>query len=348
VGDKRRLWRKATRALTWAGGVAFLFCALRCGEPLGPAPFGWENKATIPGDYSAFYPTALGPKGLYGIGVTQAGYRRLVTFDGSSFDVDYQTPTRDDFITGVSFVAGTGFMGVALRNYPEGHRATLLQVRDGEWAEILEIPEFEEFCILSAIDAKSCWLLSRRPNGRYEIAKYEDGRLNIIRPMVGHYFAGYSAKTNTFYAFTSEAGDMMISGDGGDSWCNEKMAVPPGYKLAEITYVSASPEGLYITANVIAADLKYGAIIKRTGPAGEGVYELSYLGWVGPGVMRIDECAFRDADHGMAVGLGASLYYDAPDWVREPVDPLSQIRDLTPDPLGGYWAIYEGAIVWHP
>ena len=350
MDGERRMWRVATRAVVAAGGVA-VFVFLSCGEPLGPVAIGWEKKATVPREYSAFQLEAVGPKGLYSIVTTEAGYQQLVTFDGSHFSVDYRTPSPDDRINGVSFRGDTGFMGVARRTYPEGYNGSLLLYKNGRWEEVFASPEYEAMSALTVDGGNSCLLLcTRKGESVVDIARYSNGRLEV-KGGLEYDFAGYSPKTHMLYTynrFATERREIFVSGDAGATWHREVCELPPHYELKRVVGTAASPDALYLIAWVVAADLEYFAIIRRTGQAGEGVYEFSYLGWLGPGVRETFGCAFRDVDHGMAVGLGTSMFYDAPEWLRETVDPLQSFYDLLADPRGGYWAISRRDLVWHP
>jgi hypothetical protein len=354
---KTRIVQNATRALLRAGGVALLF-SLSCGEPLSSVPFGWELKAHVPDEYLQFWPIAVGPNGLYAIVSTEAGYPQLVAFDGSRFTPDYQTPSPEDFITNCAFFGDTGFMGVARRVYPEGSDATLLQYKNGHWEEVLSSEEYFDFSVQTVGGDDSCLLLCRRKdNDVFDIARYANGRLEVkgrIDGDSGGDFAAYSAGTRTMYAYkrgAMEAGktwNVFVSDDLGATWHHEAVEIPPQYKLKRERGAAASPDALFLNACVAAADLEYYAVIRRTGPPGEGVYEFSYIGWVGPGVGQIDRLAFRDADHGMALGLGTSMRYDAPEWFRETSDPLRQFESLVADPQGGYWAVSWRELLWHP
>ena len=330
--------------------LLFTFATLQilsCGEPLGPAPFGWEKKADIPPTYFDLSLYAVGPRGVYGVAWPYEGSQQLVVFDGSEFLVDYEVPSEEDYISGVAFIGGSGFMGVMLRTYPKGARATLMQLRNGVWEEVLRAPEYQGFSDIQPIDKNTCWLSGKRPAAPYAILKYENGALQTFGA-TDSALTAYSSQTTTYYVLKPEKGVLLITSDGGATWHEEVVEVPAHYELKRILHIAASPDALYLTTRVVAAGLEYYAIVKRTGLSGDGVYEFSYIGWSGPGVGQIDWCAFRDVDHGMAVGLGTSMYYDAPNWFREPADPFDNFFTLVPDPRGGYWAINGSDLVWHP
>jgi hypothetical protein len=334
---------------------AFLavFCIIiACGEPLESVPPAWEAQARVPAEYTAFRPVAVGPKGLYVVAVTRAGNKRLVVFDGEDFAVDYEAPSPDDFIASVSFRGDVGFMSVSRRTYPEGSDASLFFFTEGRWREVLVAPEYADFSVLGLLDGSSCLLRCRREGTDVlEIAKYSNGNL----AKTGSFecdFAGYSGESRIIYGyrrFNSEGREIFVSADDGATWHREVYELPPHYELERIVSTATSPDALYLIARVVAADLEYYAIIRRTGAPGEGVYDLSYLAWVGPGVGQIDFCAFRDDDDGIAVGLGTTMRYYAPDWVRETVGPLQRFDYLVADPRGGYWAVRgRGSLEWHP
>lgn len=324
---------------------------ISCGAPLGPVPFAWERKTVIPDEYSTLRLEAIGPKGLYSIVTTQTGYGKLVTFDGSRFDVDYQTASPDDLLTSVAFSGENGFLGLAHRTYPEGYDAALLFFRSGRWRPVLVAPEYNSFTILAVYGEGACLLLCGRENGaEVDVVIYSEGHLNIKGTLAGN-FAGYSPGNGFLYTynrFEPESRDIFVSSDAGATWHRETVKLPPPYVLKRIVSAATSPDALYLVGRVEVAGLEYYSIIKRAGEPGDGIYELSYIGWQGPGVGQVDRCAFRDTATGIAVGLGTSMYYEAGRWFRETVEPLQTFDDLLTDPRRGYWAISGREIIWHP
>jgi len=322
-----------------------------CGGPLGPAPFAWEVKALIPAEYLTFGLAAVGPKGLYCTVGTKRGFKQLVTFDGSRFRIDYQTPSPDDFITSVRFSGNAGFLGLARRTYPDGYDAALLFFDGRRWRVILEAPEYKDFTVLDTYGENTSLLLcTRESDSEVDIGVYSKGSLNIKGVLRGN-FAGYSNGNKFLYAYNRsepQSRDIFVSSDTGASWHREAIELPPQYPLKRIISANASADALYLVARMEAGGLEYYAIIKRAGEPGKGVFGLSYIGWIGPGVRQIDRCAFRDAFHGVAVGLGTSMFYEAPLWFRETTAELQTFDDLLADGRGGYWALSGRALLWHP
>jgi hypothetical protein len=274
---------------------------------------------------------------------------QLVVFDGARFDVEFEISYEKGYFTTVNFGGGTAFLPVTYYKNPEGTEAALFEKIEGKWKEVLKTGEYNNFYAVQPVSYGTCWLIGDSGERYDEVLKYERGRLKHFGIEVSSGgFSAYSRESRTFYYFPTREGFLLVTDNGGNTWREEAVKVPGHYRLNRISHITGAPNALFLLAGVFVEDLEYQAILKRTGPAGEGNYELSYLGWVGPGVIRIDECAFRDADHGMAVGLGASLFYDAPCWFREPLEPFSRLEGLAPDPLGGYWALYRDTIVWHP
>ena len=329
----------------------WLLFILSCGAPLEPAPFGWEKKAELRS--TQILPLEIGPAGLYVELDPIDGYQQLAVFDGESFDVEYQTPGEDDWITGVCFLNATAFMGVSYRLYPEGRRVALLKRTTSGWIEVFSTDEYHTLAPFGVINDDACWVLCSANDATDKIGKYAYGTLDITGEIKGE-FGGYAAKNKTIFGYY-EWGDenkvcyVFTSGDYGKTWFQEKMELPAHYTLARVDGVAASPEAFYFVANVVGADLEYDAIIKRTGPPGAGEYELLYLGWTGPGYIGISKCAFRDETAGVAVGEGASMYYQAPEWVREISAPVGTNFDsLLADPRGGFWGSRFDGLYWHP
>jgi hypothetical protein len=194
------------------------------------------------------------------------------------------------------------------------------------------------------------------PNAVGAVLYYNQGQLTEYGRITRPRFSAYVAPQNTFYCYYG-----CLSGESGVKGClagfsplypnygEELITIPGGFKIIRLRDMAAGGDALYIVAVVETAGVEYEAVIKRKGPPGGGVYELSFLSRAAPGFLGLEECGFSDAAHGMAVGMGASIYYDAPIWAREYVEnPGQYLTQLTPDPRGGFWADYYGRLMWHP
>jgi hypothetical protein len=340
------------RALAVAAALAALV-VLSCGEPLGATGFAWVKKADAP---FAWYLHAVGPKGVYGIyNDDNENVGRLFVFNGSQFLVDYEVAGE---MRDVGFAGDAGFLSYTLNPHTEQEEAVLTQLKGGTWTEVLRAPAYEAFWTVSPINANACWLAGTKQNGASHLLRYEGGHLVDYGDGMSPdpELVAYSPGNNTFYAITpinESTAEVVVwaTSDDGSSWRRETWTVPGGYEINNITDVTTSPEALYITCRLTAGDWEYYAVVKRSGPAGDGEYEFVFITWTSPETFALDEAAFRDDGHGVAVGLGGSVYYDAPEWRREATIPYLHLYHPVADPGGGFWctsSIYGGSLLWHP
>jgi len=333
--------------------VLLALVVLSCGEPLGPSGFAWVEKAYVPWDWRL---SAVGPKGVYCIVKEWGeGVQHLVVFDGSQFLVDYEV---SGVIKDVGFAGDAGFLSYTpIVSGEEVNEAVLVQLKDGVWKEVLRTPEYKRFVDVSPINADACWLTAWAQNGSIHILRYESGHLADYGDAMSPdpELVAYSSRDNTFYAVTpipinEPTAEVIVwaTSDDGSSWRRETWTVPGGYEINNITDVTASPEALYLTCHVTAGDWEYYAVVNRSGAAGAGTYEFAFITWTSPETFALSEAAFSDDGHGVAVGLGGSVYYDAPDWVRETTDPSLHLYYPVADPRGGFWCMDPYHLFWHP
>jgi len=337
----------------------FVLVTLSCGEPDGPVPFGWREEATLPAGYSGLSLYDAGPGGLYCRANAPDDRNVVLVYDGSAFKEDFSIASDEGILGDVAFAGDAGFLTA---NKTENRRmyACILR-RDGSaWLEVYRTLEYQYFTNPTPVNANCCWLVAHAETGNRRVAKYENGALTSYGETNGNYPLAYSPGLAILYnLYNADHGNegpavITLTADGGASWAREPITVPAAYKLGRVNDMGVTADALYLTAELDVAGLEtpYRAVIKRTGPAGQGIYELSYLSWVSPGVQDIDWLAFRDTDHGVAVGIGGSIYYDAPTWTRETTDPLFsfQLESPVADPAGGYWAAArdERTLLRHP
>jgi hypothetical protein len=327
-----------------------------CEGPPAPEKSSWREITAIPYPYYELKAASL--RGVYLTAGEEGGGEKLVYFDGREFKEEYAVFNASDHIDYVTlpsrFLSNAGFMSIT-RETPCGPKAVLLIRSDG-WAEILENVNYGSFAHLCFVGDFTCWMVGTQPNAVGVVLYYNKGQLTEYDRVERPRFASYVAPQNTFYCyFGSTSGEGGVKGrlaafSPGYGNCGEELiTVPAGFEIERLRDMAAGGDALYFVAEVETAGVAYEAVIKRTGPPGDGVYELSFLSRAGPGFLGLEECGFSDAAHGMAVGMGGSIYYDAPIWSREYVEnPGQYLTQLTPDPRGGFWADYYRRLMWHP
>jgi hypothetical protein len=345
-----------TNILRYGLPVAAVVLVNSCEGPPAPEKTSWREITRIP--YPYYELNAASQRGVYLIAEEKGGGEKLVYFDGGEFKEEYAVLNPSDSINDVTlpsrFLSNAGFMSIT-RETPRGPKAVLLIRSDG-WAEIIEDANYISFSHLCFVDDFTCWMVGIQPNAVGVVLYYNKGQLTEYDRVERPRFASYVAPQNTFYCyFGSTSGEGGVKGrlagfSPGRGNCGEELiTVPAGFEIERLRDMAAGGDALYFVAEVETAGVAYEAVIKRTGPPGDGVYELSFLSRAGEGFLGLEECGFTDGAHGMAVGMGASVYYNAPIWSREYLEnPRQYLTQLTPDPRGGFWADYYGRLMWHP
>lgn len=338
------------RVIFGFAAAAFLLM-VACGEPLDIEPLLWRCAAEIPTQYGPGLKLhGIGPKGLYASAYIGERMGRLLVYDSGEFHQDYELTGKDEDIDSVAFYGNRGWLAGS-----KNHHAFLVSYKNGAWSEYREyLPGISHIDDLTPAGPGRFFCLATLPGypqKRY-LSEYANGSVRVFyAPGIQQHFA-YARDARMIFALTygKESPQVVVSGDEGTSWEWEDVTVPAGYEIENISDFTASPDALYITARLEASGKKWYAIIKRTGPPGEGSYEFSYLGYTGPGRGVIDKCVFRNNRDGVATGLGGTLHLDYSGWTAELCDPSDDFQELIPDFRGGFWALDAGGdlLYWHP
>ncbi len=336
--------------------TVFAVLALSCGAPLGPVPFAWVKKAELPGGYSGPTIYGVGSRGVYCNAAADDGRDVLLVYDGTAFTESYALEQSEGIINSGGFAGDYGFITL-LRVSGLETEPCLMEIRGGNWHEVYRSSGHQSFQYPIPLGVDTCWLVAneKEPSDVYRITKYEKGELKVYGETDQNSPVALSRAAGLFYYFPRGADGkrLNITADGGATWREENIKVPVPYEITRVRDIAASPQTLYVAVEVEVAGINspYYAILKRSGPAGEGIYDFSYVAWTGPGFLQLDALAFRADDDGVAVGTGASIYSDGRDWIREVVDPNFGFKYLVPDERGGYWAMdryNEVDFLWHP
>lgn len=327
-----------------------------CGTPLGPDAFLWQKVAELPKEYRGAKIRCAGPHGVYIIS-SYADRDVVVSFNGQDFSIEYDVGQNRSDIIDIGFIGGIGYLSVTDVINSNSLQARLLQWRGNEWETIITRPDFIAFKHIRPIDDDSCWLAVEKTIFNYNLAKYDNGNIIIYDQLGPIKDLAYAHDQNMVYAqSTLDPWTILVSSDGGATWAIERIDPPVPYNLPKAPEsIAASPDALYVTAYLAFDDIEYRSIIKRTGPAGSGIYELSYAGYLSDVTREIGNCVFRDRDHGLAVGFGTSIYTnDSKNWIRENTYTYYNFEEynLIPDPRGGFWCSNRSSgtitLLWHP
>ncbi len=364
MGGEKRIRRVATPGVALALAVAFLFGALRCGEPLEPAASGWVRYALFPEKCWRIVGTAAD---LYWGDVYAAtggkGHSAIWKYDGRDFYEDYVPPYERDegWLTDIA-CAGSTIWAAGGKN--EGGRDSPYLIRNFRRSGWLEVPlATGRRGSISAVHAASdleCWftiydgylrVINRR---RGVLARYNDGKVVVFADL-GDVTCAVSAEVTGWkrgrrVVFAVEAvgrgtriGDssVFVTVDGGASWHEERLDFrsPVGKEVETVRAECALGTDLYLFVDFLNG---YNGVVKRSGEAGRGEYELVFCATKGPNFTWLNDVAVGDGgvnhSSGLAVGRETSVVYDGADWRLEEVPYPVDIEYIAHASDGGFWA----------
>jgi len=189
------------------------------------------------------------------------------------------------------------------------------------------------------------------------LARYQDGEVEAY-PDLGEVTcavspAGGSGGRGGYVVFAAEAvaggtavGDsrVFVTADGGVTWADERLEFhsPVGEDMAEVRAECALGTDLYLFVDFANG---YNGVVKRTGPPGQGEYELVFYATEGSNFKWLNDVAVADAKihhaGGMAVGYDTSVVYDGANWKIEEIAYPADIGYVTHSADGGFWAAAE-------
>jgi len=350
--------------------LVFILSCLSCSDiPLGPIDSEWVFKAVIPGQWFIPEGIACSRSGsIYVVGRDQIGVRNVIyKYDGSSFAEDFVSPYRDSGFSDIDFYNDTG--------YAVGYKSDgpyMVRYDGSEWNEVV-IGDYGIFGLynVSAISDSGCWLtacISSPFGGNVVPVKYAGGVFKFYNglPDIGGVF--FDRQEGTLYCLNDQGytgiPKAVISADEGNTWIVEEIILD--YPACEILAPNKG-RSLYVVDGVLyfnvriemgeqPDDVRYNAIIKRTGPPGDGEYELVFMAPEGPYFTDVRALAFRDKKHGLAVGYETSVVYERSKWLLENTADSFTLNTFEGIVVGsdGYWAFgsYAGTteyrLFYHP
>lgn len=330
------MWRVATRALVWAGGVA-VFILLSCGEPLGPLENSWRMEAEFEITAAGFTveDLAVTPGGVYAA-ISRHGppvELAVVVYRDGRFEDDWVLPNagicgRFHGIAGIGstlWAAGTRTEGeVEPRYFP-----VLLRNAGAGWQEVDlgPNPGFGGIGRVYPISENACWLLTGEedPGAWYgALALYANGTLQTF-PQFRYVTAAYDAAADTLYVIPDRKGkvvEVAITRDRGSSWVYEK-AVLEAFPGADVRRALILPPIVYRDELIFTFSPAYTgggtwtSFYRRTGAAGEGEYVLAFFSNLGPYFRQVHRMAVDGSPRLVGVGTDTCLIYDGAEWRME-------------------------------
>jgi len=336
------------------------------GGPLEPESSGWFQVASFIVDGSGPTGIAKGPDNIvYIVGRTGVIFR----YDGRNISTDFESPYDDCslwdigtyknvvWVVGSKEVSGTvtDYTGLPYFLYNDG----------SGWSEIpVDLEGARSFYGVYPVNEKECWIYGSMQYLEDPILlKYTNGDWTLYPEITNVLTAAYRPEDGILYCFEGISdydeptpAVLALTDDGGASWIIENINDRSrgfGLKPNYYTRFFALPGLLYFNADVVVNGVAYQGIIKRTGPPGEGKYDVLFYSPLGPHFRDLRGIAFKDVYDGIAVGVETSVLYDAPGWALEDAKgALHNFLYVTAGPEG-YWAIAEGdspgyALMYHP
>lgn len=353
MDGEKKIRHVATRAAAAALAVAFLFGALRCGEPLEPAPPAWVSMAVIPGGYSA-----QGVASNYVGGVLVAGshydenyvgHGVVLRYRSGAFDVEFMSPNETGEVILYDIDPGGRYaVGTYKTSEPRTKFTPYMVALDPsrfEWYEVpLEITEGERITQV-LLTGRACWLLigSTGPRGG-RLYKYKGE--GVVEKQDGLPYLGSAAASrseNIIFGVSYVAHgryNAVISFDGGATWRVEEIACSaPAYEIMFVDAGCAAGGDLYF---YVRFERRGVGIIRRGGPRTGGKYELVFFS------PRGDFMAAAADDDGRVAAVGAktSVVFDGVVWRIEELPYPLDLRCIIPAPRGGFFALGNNEAVW--
>jgi len=334
MAEKRLLWRWATRALLWAGGVAVLFCALSCGEPT-PAfrEHRWREVAAFPANAESINRLAEADDGsVYAAGSCrdeEMNYRPVVYRCAGGKTVEaFRGPYKGGDFGDVACRGGCVWAVGAKEVAPEKLKPYLVRYDGARWEEIA-VPETVHSLSLGPVyptGYDACWVCAYDGAYIYRRGVWEKKFTFVER--ANYRFTVTRGGRAAFYKYSGAAApEIYISDDGGATWALER----PRLDNKHFAYHSNQPAGFTSCGERVcwAARLRpagperegegayFTVMMRDEAPPGQGSYETFFLAPRGPYLTNITDMAFRDALNGYVVGTFTSLAYEDGEWIFE-------------------------------
>jgi hypothetical protein len=282
--------------------LTLIFFALACGEPWGPAPDGWAKIMTVPTDVDirAF---SGGWTGVYAVGADYregGGGAAVFELVNGVFEAESLNVPGELYAIGQAnslWVAGEDWEGEAttplIYTNQHGEKWHPWPTAGLPAQPICKIiPTYQEGCwVLSAThsfngDHVPAYGILARCSASGARVYYEFGEV-LLAASEHSGFGGEPVLYAVDYDYHAyEHGKTLkvhITADNGATRAEE--AIPSaigGRRLVRVRRAAATESALYLLADFADRSASAEGIVKRTGPAGAGEYELVFLSYGAP------------------------------------------------------------------
>ncbi|UCH79076.1 MAG: hypothetical protein JSU81_03765 [Candidatus Coatesbacteria bacterium] len=345
------------RRLAIAGAAVFILTAAACEEPIFARRTLWERVADYPSDKVVMVELAEGSDGkVYAAGWSierDYGEGVIYVFDGRGLEESFRGgySFKDiGFFDGTVWAVGSKWEEAKFR-----YRPYVVRLRGSQWEEVVVPEEVEDdsFAAFFPTATGTCWFA-----GYDNFYTYSGGNWSRVFESHAFFNLAVSPSNQAFYYhfdFKNEKACIFTSSDGGGSWFCEEINLGTGvYRVTRDfpgVELATGGDKLYLSMLLLPHTESeksktgyYHAIISREpAPAGEGVYEITFLARDGEAHVDWISCmGFRSATEGYACGSETAIAYEGGTWYPEIVEPIGAWRPVFYDIAVGvsdYWAI---------
>jgi hypothetical protein len=358
MDGERRMWRVATRALVWAGGVAF-FILLSCGEPDIPDTSRWVEAARVPRSIKRINGLTAAPDGaVYAAGETRDGAAVVLKYDGRELKETFRATYGSSRFDSVRYGGGRIWAGGS-RVVGKDYLPYCVRSSDGVNWEEFEIPRSLGFVGVSPYPCGDdfVWFVGGTAAYRALFATYDRGvwkKLNVPSEPEGSEFVVTEGGRAYYYYHKNGILALLISDDRGNTWARETVEVEyPLYEIRKPKYIKMAPAGetVYLKTDLYGKEEDFnlvGVVARDEAPPGRGGYDVAFASPHGPYFTDIKAMAFRSLSDGYAVGPMTSVALEDGKWLKEatPESWSPMFRLVATGPYS-YWAIVDDTASSH-
>jgi hypothetical protein len=323
--------KKTTRPPLFSAWTTLVFIFLSCGEPYYFPASSWEIKGIPPGGCVAMANRKNAVFLVKG--------NIIFKFDGDAFTEDYAGRESVQFYD----IAFFGNDGWAVGCDTEAEKPFIVRNAGGGWKELI-ISEPGLYCFTQVIPvgARRCWFVAPEPVPN-SLFLWDGARLKLMAggaPVKG---GCYDRSNDVLYIYRPKSQgewELLITADGGKSWTLEKIPTAlGGFYLNEIPSWGAAGGALYFAASPSPSGPGSSVlIIKRSGGAAPGDYNIIFRSPLGPNFRDVKDIALNDLGSGVAVGDDSTVVLSTGRvYIEE--SPDVQFKLVTPDSTDGFWAL---------
>ncbi len=331
-----------------------------CGEPAGPSATAWTEVALGPGvTYIAeardgVY--AIQSRSIYSYDPELGGgsVPAIIKFNGYVWADEY---VGDDITAELKSLGFWEQPGYGIIGWAVGSKGGIMDTKPlllkyetgglsgGSWEEVdIDQEGVGALDAVYPIGASECWVIG----GSGRLYKF-DGERFTREVNFPHVRAGaYDRRNNLFMVYgkgpASEDKIIYITPDGGGTWFSENPAFNAyGFTVNYLLPGNAENGAMYF--GVQFDDMRFSAIVRRTGAPGQGKYDLCFFGGVSGSIHDIKSVATDAKGNAVGVGAEGSVYYDGSTWRVEDLPYRIGFRQVIPAAEGGFWGLGENLVV---